>query len=401
MVYYHTMKILVPISIAFALLFSNPIVAQDRVITTGVPFLLITPDARAAGMGELGVATSPDAYAQQWNPAKYAFYESNSGMGVSYTPYLRQLVDDIFLGSVTYFRSINERSAWATSLKYFSLGNIQFNKNIAGTIVDQGSQRPNEITLDLSYALKLSERFAMSVAGRFIRSDLKINPDVDATSANSLGVDISGFFQTKTFDMGNVDGQFRSGFNISNIGPRLKYDEGGQMDFIPTNLRLGSGLDFIFDSSNVLGVYLEFSKLLVPSPVAFYNDDNSLAGYRQPDINFFSGILQSFTDAPGGMAEEFKEITWALGIEYTFGEALALRTGYFNESEDKGSRRHLTFGAGLTVNNIDIDISYLRSTSTIRNPLENTLRFSLSFDIGGPGQIVPEETAEEPIEGTY
>ena len=164
--------------------------AQERIITTGVPFLLITPDARAAGMGELGVATSADAYSQQWNPAKYSFSESKSGLGLSYTPYLRQIVDDIFLGNLTYFIRTNERSAWATSFKYFSYGNVQFNKMMSGTIIDQGSKRPNEMTLDLSYSLKLSEKFSMSVAGRFLRSDLKISTDMDATSANSLGVDI-------------------------------------------------------------------------------------------------------------------------------------------------------------------------------------------------------------------
>ena len=356
---------------------------QDRIITTGVPFLLITPDARAAGMGELGVATSPDSYAQQWNPAKYAFSENNSGIGLSYTPYLRQLVDDIFLGSLTYFNKINERSAWASSLKYFSYGNVQFNDLMSGTIIDQGSKRPNEITLDLSYSLKLSESFAMSVAGRFLRSDLKVHTDMDATSANSLGVDISGFYQSSTFDMGNLNGLIRGGFNISNIGPRLKYDEGGQMDFIPTNLRLGSGLDIIFDASNVLGVQLEFSKLLVPTPVAYYDDNDEFKGYRQPDIDFFKGIFQSFNDAPGGFQEELKEITWALGVEYLFAQTLALRTGYFNESEQKGSRRYITFGAGFKLNGMEIDISYLSSTSKIRNPLENTLRFSLSFNFDG------------------
>ena len=375
------MRPLIPIfTVLFLVTQAN---GQDRIITTGVPFLLITPDARAAGMGELGVATSPDSYAQQWNPAKYAFSQSNSGLGLSYTPYLRQLVDDIFLGSLTYFNKINERSTWATSLKYFSYGNVQFNNIMAGTIIDQGSKRPNEITLDLSYSLKLSERFAMSVAGRFLRSDLKIHTDMDATSANSLGVDISGFYQSLNFDMGKFNGLARAGFNISNIGPRLKYDEGGQMDFIPTNLRVGTGMDLIFDKFNILGVYLEFSKLLVPTPVIFLDNNNQPQGYRQPDINFLNGIFWSFNDAPGGIKEELKEITWALGFEYTFAETLAIRTGYFNESEEKGSRRYMTFGAGLELNGITIDISYLSSTSKIRNPLENTLRFSLSFNFDG------------------
>lgn len=374
-----------------ALLYVVHAIGQDRVITTGVPFLLITPDARAAGMGELGVATSADAYAQQWNPAKYPFSPSNNGLGLSYTPYLRQLVDDIFLGSLTYFNKFNERSAWATSLKYFSYGNIQFNDMMSGTIIDQGSKRPNEITIDLSYSLKLSEKFAMAVAGRFLRSDLKIHTDMDATSAYSLGVDIAGFYQSDAFDIGNLDILIRSGFNISNIGPRLKYDEGGQMDFIPTNLKLGSGVDLIFDPSNALGVYLEFSKLLVPTPVAYYDNNNQLLGYIQPDINFFNGIFKSFNDAPGGVQEELMEITWALGFEYLFSETLALRTGYFNESEEKGSRRYLTFGVGFKLNGMEIDISYLSSTSKIRNPLENTLRFSLSFNFDGSSIVTNKQ----------
>ena len=177
---------------------------SDRVITTGVPFLLITPDARAAGMGELGVATSADAFSQQWNPSKYVFTDSNSGLGISYTPYLSQLVDDIFLGNLTYYKQISDRSSWAGSLKYFSLGDIQFNEIVGGSIVDQGVQRPNELTLDISYALKLSKKFSMSVGGRFIRSDLKISMDEDATSANSLGVDIAGFYKSDLFDFYNA-----------------------------------------------------------------------------------------------------------------------------------------------------------------------------------------------------
>ncbi|MDG2146974.1 MAG: type IX secretion system outer membrane channel protein PorV [Flavobacteriaceae bacterium] len=355
--------------------------STDRVITTGVPFLLITPDARAAGMGELGVASSADAFSQQWNPAKYVFTDSNSGFGISYTPYLSQLVDDIFLGNLTYYRQISERSSWAGSLKYFSLGDIQFNEIVGGSIVDQGVQRPNELTLDISYALKLSEKFSLSVGGRFIRSDLKISMDVDATSANSLGVDIAGFYKSDLFDFYNNSSRLRIGFNISNIGPRLKYDEGGQMNFIPTNLRIGSGFDIVFDDNNLLGIHLEASKLLVPSPVASYNDENEFIGYKQPDINFLTGIFRSFNDAPDGVSEELKEVTWALGFEYLFNNTIAFRTGYFNESEQKGSRRYITLGTGFSLNFTKIDISYLFSTARIRNPLENTLRFSLTFNI--------------------
>ena len=354
---------------------------SNRVITTGVPFLLITPDARSAGMGELGAATAPDAYSQQWNPAKYAFASSEKGIGISYTPYLSKLVDDIFLGNLTFYKKLNDRSAWASSLKYFSLGDIQFNELIGGTIVDQGQERPSELTLDLSYSLLLSEQFSMAVGGRYIRSDLRIATDADTSSANTLGIDVAGFFQSEPFDLGKQNAIFRSGINISNIGPRLNYDMGGQKSFIPTNLRLGFGLDLLFDDQNSLGIYTEFSKLLVPTPVAVYSDEGSFVGYRQPDIDFLRGIFTSFSDAPNGLTEEISEITMAVGFEYLFQEAFSLRTGYFNESKDKGSRRYLTLGAVFDLNFMNVDISYLFSTSNVRNPLENTIRFSLSLDL--------------------
>lgn len=372
----------------------TPIQAQSesRVITTGVPFLLITPDARAAGMGELGVATSPDAFAQQWNPAKYAFFAKEQALGVSYTPYLSKLVNDIFLGNMTYATRVSDRSAWAASLKYFSLGDIQFNEIVGGTIVDQGIQRPNEITLDISYALKLSETFSMAVAGRFIRSDLKIATDVDTQAANTLGVDIAAYYQGNSFEWFGADWKLRSGMNISNIGPRLNYDLGGQKNFIPTNLKLGTGLDLILDETNVIGLHTEFNKLLVPSPIAVYDEnDGSFLGYQQPDVGFLEGMFESFGDAPDGIDEELKEITWAVGLEYVFQNVLALRTGYFNESIEKGARRFLTFGAGMQLNRVDFDISYLFSTSNIRNPLENTLRFSLTFNMSKFAAVEPQE----------
>lgn len=342
---------------------------------------MITPDARAAGMGELGVATSPDAYSQQWNPAKYVFAESRKSVGFSYTPYLSQLVNDVFLGNLTFYKKVGDRGAWASSLKYFSFGDIQFNKLIGGTIVDQGTERPNELTLDVSYGLRLSEKFSMAIAGRYIRSDLKIATAADATAANSLGIDIAGYYQSNTFKFSKTDAIFRTGFNISNVGPRLNYDVGGQKNFIPTNLKIGTGLDFIFDASNTLGFYTEFNKLLVPGPVAIFDENNNVMGYAQPDISFLSGIFRSFGDAPGGLSEELKEITWAVGLEYIFEDAFSLRGGYFHENEQKGSRRYLTMGAGFDIRIIDIDVSYLFSTSSVRNPLENTLRFSLTFDL--------------------
>ena len=377
-------SILVFIALFISVLFSNRITAQERVISTGVPFLLITPDARAAGMGEQGVATSVDAFSQQWNPSKYVFSESKSGFGVSYTPYLSKLVNDIFLANITYFNKNTDRSAWAASLKYFSLGDIVLNDLVAGSIIQQGVERPNELTLDFSYSLLLNTKFSMAVAARFIRSDLKISSDIDASSANTLGVDIAGFYKSDLFDFQNNKARLRLGFNISNIGPRLKYDEGGQKNFIPTNLRIGSGLNVHLDSNNKISFNLEFNKLLVPSPIAVFDENtDGIVSYQQPDISFMSGIPESFNDAPDGLSEELKEITWGLGTEYNFQDSFALRGGYFNESLEKGSRRYFTLGAGFSLNFASIDISYLFSTSKVRNPLENTLRFSITFDLYG------------------
>jgi len=377
-------SILVFIALFISVLFSNRINAQERVISTGVPFLLITPDARAAGMGEQGVATSVDAFSQQWNPSKYVFSESKSGFGVSYTPYLSKLVNDIFLANITYFNKNTDRSAWAASLKYFSLGDIVLNDLVAGSIIQQGVERPNELTLDFSYSLLLNTKFSMAVAARFIRSDLKISSDIDASSANTLGVDIAGFYKSDLFDFQNNKARLRLGFNISNIGPRLKYDEGGQKNFIPTNLRIGSGLNVHLDSNNKISFNLEFNKLLVPSPIAVFDENTGeILSYQQPDISFLSGIPESFNDAPDGLSEELKEITWGLGTEYNFQDSFALRGGYFNESLEKGSRRYFTLGAGFSLNFASIDISYLFSTSKVRNPLENTLRFSITFDLDG------------------
>ena len=356
--------------------------SQDRVITTGVPFLQITPDARAAGMGDMGVATSADEFSQQWNPAKYPFNSNNEGFAISYTPYLSKLVNDIFLGNVTYYKKLNERSAWATSFKYFSLGDIQFNEIIGGTIVDQGIEKPNELTLDISYSLKLSELFSMSVVARYIRSDLKLSSDSDSSSANSLGIDISAFYRSKSFEFSGINSILRSGINISNIGPRLKYDVGGRQNFIPTNLKVGTGLQMNIDDDNSITVNLELNKLLVPTPIAFFDQNNQFIGYKQPDVGFLKGIIESFSDAPDGFKEELQEVAWSLGFEYIFKNNFSLRTGYFNENKYKGSRRYITFGTGFLINQMNFNVSYLFSTSNVRSPLENTLRFSLAFNIG-------------------
>lgn len=371
------------IFVLFGLLFIyNSAISQDRVITTAVPFLLVTSDARAGGMGELGVATSADAFSQQWNPAKYTFADRKFGVGASYTPYLSELVNDIALLNLTVYNRLNERSAWAASIKYFSLGDIE----LRDTADDIGIvERPNEMTIDATYALKLSETFSMAVTGRFLRSDLKI-PDegIDAGAASSFAVDISGFYQSGEMDYNSFNGRWRGGFNISNIGPKIKYEEGGQESFLPTNLKLGGGFDFIFDSDNKLAVSTEINKLLVPTPQDFDGDGDidSEDADEYNEIGFFSGMFESFGDAPDGFSEELKEFTWALGLEYWYQDAFALRTGYFNESEEKGARKFFTLGAGFKFKSAIIDLSYLFSASKIRNPLENTLRFSLTFNFG-------------------
>lgn len=363
---------------------------QQRVITTAVPFLMVAGDARSAGMADNGVATSADVFSQQWNPAKYAFALDKQGFSASYTPYLTGLANDISLGQITYYNRINERSAFAGSLRYFGLGDIQ-ETDENGEL--QRILSPNELALDGSYALKLGERFSMSVAGRYIRSNLKIQSATgDAKPASSFAVDISGFYQSEEQAYSDFNGRWRMGFNIQNIGPKLSYDDDElSQSFIPTNLKLGGGFDFIFDDYNKLGVNLELTKLLVPTPLELidYNgdgeidsEDRGIARDKYNDIGWVEGIFTSFGDAPDGMSEELKEFTYSVGAEYMYQESFALRAGYFSESKMKGARKYFSLGAGFKYKVINVDFSYLFSASKVRNPLENTLRFSLSFAFG-------------------
>ena len=387
----------------------NP--ADSRVITTGTPFLLIASDARAAGMGDIGVATSPDGNSQQWNPAKYAFSLAKSGVVVNYTPYLSKLVNDIFLGNVGYFNRINERSAFGVSFKYFSLGEIEI---VQDEFSEPQLAKPNELTFDASYSLRLSDQFSMAVALRYLRSDLRIQVvDANAKAASSIGVDIAGYYQSEEEAYNSFNGRTRLGFAIQNLGPKIKYDDGGRENFLPTTLRLGGGFDFIFDDYNKLGITAEVTKLLIPTPPirgdrVTFTDNNGNGVYDEPDpanpqpdddelidrednvilegqdndVGFGQGIFQSFGDAPGGFSEELQEFTWSLGAEYTYQDSFAFRAGYFNESEEKGARKFFALGAGFKYTTINIDLSYLFSASKVQSPLENTLRFSLTFNIG-------------------
>lgn len=354
---------------------------EDRTITTAVPFLIIAADARAAGMGDQGVATSVDAFSQQWNAAKYVFSTTEQGVGLSYTPYLRDLADDINLGQINYFNRINRRSSFAASLRYFALGNVELRQTPQQ--VPQEVE-PNEVSFDGSYALRLSETFSMAVTGRYIRSALQY-PGLggDASAANSFSADVSAFYRGEEKFYKNFNGRWRFGGVISNIGPKIRYDDAGNDNFIPTNLKIGAGFDFILDPSNTISTSVEFNKLLVPTP----SDSNGDDFINQEDdyftANEFSSIFTSFGDAPGGLSEELKEVTWALGAEYWYQNSFAFRLGYFNESQEKGFRQFATLGAGFKFSRINIDTSYLFSTSQgVQNPLEGTLRFSLTFNFG-------------------
>jgi hypothetical protein len=355
-------------------IYVNPVGAQEtneiNAITTAAPFLMITPDARAGGMGDVGVATSPDFNNQHHNPAKAAFNPYSLSVGLNFTPWMNKLVNDVYLGGVSATGLIDEKSAWAGSFKYFTLGEIQLT-DLDGEPISK--EKPNELSLDGTYALKLSEGFAMAVTLRYIRSDFALKvQDSELKTVNTFGADISGYYESSEQFYGDFNGVFRGGFNISNIGPKVSYVDGEDENFIPTNLKLGAGFDFIFDDYNKVGITLETNKLLVPTPPADF--DNS--------VGFVEGMFSSFGDAPDGFKEEMQEFTWAVGTEYLYNEAFALRAGYFHESKNKGARQYFTLGAGFKFKATNIDVSYLFNASDINNPLENTLRFSIGFNLG-------------------
>jgi len=354
---------------------------QNSVITTAVPFLNIASDARSSGMGDVGVATAPDAFSMQWNASKYVFNDRKSGLGLGYTPYLESIISDIALLSGYYFKKPTNRSAFSIGLRYFTLGAIELRQFASdpGVIT-----KPNEIAIDGSYALKLSPRMSMGVAGRFIRSNLKFPQEtsIDSRAASSFSVDVSAYYQGDVNAFPAFDGRWRWGLNISNLGPKIAYDANGQEDFLPSNLGLGLGYDFIYGPNSMLAVSIDLNKFLVPMPQD-YNEDGvidsaDLAEFQE--LDFVSGILDSFSDAPGGLSDELKEWRLGIGLEYTLRKIFMLRTGYFTESQFTGSRRFFTLGSGIAFKSFQIDLSYLFSTAQVRNPLENTLRFSLSFN---------------------
>ena len=381
------------IALAFVCFFAISFaIAQDRVLNPGVPFLLVAADARAAGMADNGVATSADVFSQQWNPAKYAFATDAQGFSISYTPYLTDLVNDISLGQFTYYNKLNERSAFAASIRYFGLGKIEL-RQTGDPNEDFITVSPNEFAIDGSYSLKLSEKFSMAIAGRFINSNLKVaSGNNDASSASSFAVDVAGFYQSEEIAYNEFNGRWRAGFNIQNLGPKISYDNDNlNNNFLPANLKIGTGFDFILDDYNKVSLNVEFNKLLVPTPqtVTDLNDDGvidskdyAIANTNYRTIGWTSGVFKSFGDAPDGFSEELKEVTYAVGAEYLYQDSFAMRLGYFHESPLKGARQFLSLGAGFKYNVVKVDVSYLFSASKVKNPLENTLRFSLTFNFG-------------------
>lgn len=379
------------------LLFCLTAYAQERVIVTGAPFLRIAPDARSGGMGDMGVATSADAFSQYWNPSKSLFSEQYSSIGLGFTPVLSNITDDVFLLNASYrtYTSSERRSVFGASVYYFSLGEIQLNELIPGgtgssQIQSNGIAKPNEFALDLSYGLKLSDNYGMAVALRYIRSDIFNNDDdANTEAANTFAVDVSGYFQTKEHKLGNIEGRARAGFNVKNIGPKLDYSTSDDnSNFLPTNLGVGGGYDFILDDDHKIGVTTELNKLLVPTPQEEVDlDGDGIPDSVIPNDGVVEGVFNSFSDAPDGFSEELKEITYAIGAEYSYQDAFKGRLGYFHESEDKGSRQFATLGLGVRLTSLDIDASYLIPTTEINNAQEGTLRFSLTWNFGGEKEV--------------
>lgn len=345
-------------------------------VMTGVPFLLITPDARAGAMGENGVAVLPDANAMSINPSKLAFLEKPYGVSLSYSPWLKSLVPDINLAYLSGYYRTDERTTIGASLRYFSLGNIPLvdeNRN------EQGMFNPNEFAIDGTFARKFGEEFSLGTTARFIYSNLTSGQITGGQQkpGTAFAVDVSGFFKKPTIMFGK-DAILSAGINLSNIGTKVNYSDAADKPFLPANFKLGGASTFILDDYNQITIGLDFNKLMVPTQPIRDTNGNIIAG-KDPNVSVPAGIFQSFTDAPGGFSEELKEVSISTGVEYWYNQQFAIRGGYFYESPQKGDRRYLTLGAGLKYNVFNLDFAYLVG-SPQKNPLANTLRFTLIFN---------------------
>lgn len=385
-----TSKLMAQSGSSSATLSTQDLSGRVNTITTAVPFLMICPDSRQGGMGEVGVATPADGNSIHWNSAKLAFAEKKSGAAISVTPWLRQLVPDIYLYYVSGYTKVSKTQAIGASLRYFSLGNITFTDIVGNTT---GQFRPNEFAVDLAYSQKLSETFSAGMAMRYIRSNLTGNYTLSNGQATRPGqtaaVDVGLFYQSKKIEVGGKKARATAGLSVNNIGAKISYSV--KKDFIPINLRLGGGLKIDIDDYNTFGVYGDVNKLLVPTPPVYLKntaggdsinpstDEKIIVAGKDPNVGISKGMVQSFGDAPGGAQEELNEINLCAGFEYWYAKTFAVRAGYFHESKTKGNRKFFTAGIGVRYNVFGLDMAYLIPL-TQRNPLQNTLRFTLSFD---------------------
>ena len=359
---------------------------QLNPLITGVPWLTITPDSRGGGMGDVGAATTPDINSQHWNPAKYAFMESPAGFSFSYTPWLSKLVSDINLLYAAGYWKFDELQSVSASLRFFSLGEIKLTGERPED--DYGTAHPNELAFDLAYSRLLSEKWSAAVAFRYIRSDLNngINNSADPMyPGNAIAADVATYYRTP-IEMSTGDANLAFGLNISNIGSKISYDQNLTSIFIPTNLKFGGSFDYPFDDYNKISVSADINKLLVPTPIKRMEDEND-TDYEARRTAYYetgpiAGIFKSFGDAPGGTSEELKEIMWSVGAEYAYNNQFFVRGGYFNENAMKGNRKYFTAGVGFKLNMFQLDAAYLISAAQ-SNPLDQTLRFTLGFDLNG------------------
>ena len=341
----------------------------------------IAPDARAAGMGDVGAATDPDVNSQYWNPAKYPFCISRAGVALNYTPWLRQLVNDMDLAYLAGYYRIGDYSAVSASLRYFSLGEVNMSEEAGGMTIS-----PYEMSVDVAYSLMLSEKFSIAAAVRWIYSDITYDYTDDTTPGSAFGADLALYYQDYIM-LGERECQLGLGLNISNIGSKINFGSDENSEFIPTNMRLGASLMVPVDEYNRFTIAADANKMLVPT-YPLQEDGESTEDYQQRvqkdyyDISSISGIFKSFGDAPGGFKEELQEIRWSVGAEYVYNDKFSLRAGYHHESENKGNRKYFTFGAGFRMSAFSLDCGYVWATAK-SNPLDQTLRFTLAFDMDG------------------
>ena len=385
------MKVKTTMLVALMLAGFSPQIAAQSIketifnpVYTAVTSQTIAPDARAAGMGDVGVATDPDVNAQYWNPAKYPFNISRAGVSLNYTPWLRRLVNDMYLANLTGFYRIGNYSAVSTSLRYFNMGEVELpHSGSTGAIP---TIHPHEMSFDVGYALMLSERFSIAAAVRYIHSDLTYDYSDATQPGSAFAADLALYYQNYV-TMGQRECQLGLGMNISNIGSKINFSSDDNSEFIPTNLRLGGALMVPIDEYNRFSVAVDANKLLVPTrPIQRENelpaDFDKRLQHDYYDVSSINGIFKSFSDAPGGLKEELQEVAWSLGGEYVYHDQFAVRAGYHHESANKGNRKYLALGAGFKTHGIALDAAYLIATAK-SNPLDQTLRLSLAFDFDG------------------